>query len=321
MKQTDFADRLRIAMNGESQTSFAKRLKCPDTTVTNWLNGGTVPGGEYLRAIGRVTGASVDWLLGFEDIPARRIERARISGIGSAVRDSITQGGAECGAHNGAFPWGNDDDSREIRRLWLAELSPDSVVARTAIRATVRSAARSLQRSLVHTCDLVLQELTRAVGGEDFSRPYTTFPPSGTVGEMDSHVGLLRHYGHFVRERRHTLLHLPNSVDIHEHLLSLARTGNPVCVDRSEGGFQFDYGRWPAIEWDRWWRAGVYVGTPVPVAALSIVWRDNDADCRILAPWKRRAARLERAASGTWVNPPGTQLDASSARETGPRAS
>ena len=85
--EKDLVARLRQVMGGDSASEFARRLGCArPTTVNNWLNDGIVPNAAYLRNIAELTGYSVDWLLGFTEVPSLREERSAIGPLGVEFR-------------------------------------------------------------------------------------------------------------------------------------------------------------------------------------------------------------------------------------------
>jgi transcriptional regulator with XRE-family HTH domain len=66
-------DRLRDAVNSLGGISeAARRLGVAKATIAEWLNEGALPNGDALVRLGRITGYSVDWLLGFDDVSAER---------------------------------------------------------------------------------------------------------------------------------------------------------------------------------------------------------------------------------------------------------
>lgn len=76
-------DRLRSVMIREgisSNRAFARACGVHDRRVTDWLNHG-LPSAENLHQISDRFGISIDWLLGFEDVPMQRNERARIGAL------------------------------------------------------------------------------------------------------------------------------------------------------------------------------------------------------------------------------------------------
>jgi transcriptional regulator with XRE-family HTH domain len=73
------ADKLRKviadrAPDRQSVERFAQDIDAKRTTVTNWLKGrkASPPGAENLHKLGEKTGVSIDWLLGFPDVPMYR---------------------------------------------------------------------------------------------------------------------------------------------------------------------------------------------------------------------------------------------------------
>src|SRR4051812_44686190 len=65
------AERLQqlLDQRAESRSAFARVLDVSTTHITNWLDNGIAPSAAMLAHIAKQTGASVDWLLGF-DVPA-----------------------------------------------------------------------------------------------------------------------------------------------------------------------------------------------------------------------------------------------------------
>lgn len=58
-----FSERLREAINGESNTSFAKKCGLSETVIRNYLSGKTYPGIDKLPAIAAASGRTVEWLI------------------------------------------------------------------------------------------------------------------------------------------------------------------------------------------------------------------------------------------------------------------
>ena len=59
---TEFKDRLKLAISGESVNSFAKKCKVRESLLRKYLSGLTLPGMEKLVAIARTANVSIDWL-------------------------------------------------------------------------------------------------------------------------------------------------------------------------------------------------------------------------------------------------------------------
>lgn len=88
----EFATRLWQLISreyGGSQRKFALACGLGPRRVTDWLYESRVPEGENLRKIGKQTGYSVDWLLGFEDVPRARTRRAEIGVLAEAVNERL----------------------------------------------------------------------------------------------------------------------------------------------------------------------------------------------------------------------------------------
>ena len=58
-----FNERLKEAINGESNTSFAKKCGLSETVIRNYLSGKTYPGIDKLPAIAAASGRSVEWFI------------------------------------------------------------------------------------------------------------------------------------------------------------------------------------------------------------------------------------------------------------------
>lgn len=62
-----FGERLKEAMNGESNLAFAKKCGVSDTTIRKYLRGDTYPDLDTLGVIAEVSGRSLAWLASGED--------------------------------------------------------------------------------------------------------------------------------------------------------------------------------------------------------------------------------------------------------------
>lgn len=58
----DFKNRLKLAIEGESVNSFAKRCKVRESLLRKYLSGPTLPGMDKLVAIARTANVNIDWL-------------------------------------------------------------------------------------------------------------------------------------------------------------------------------------------------------------------------------------------------------------------
>ena len=63
------AKRLKIAFNGETQETTAKKLHMEQGNVSKWLTGAQTPTTDTLFEISKAYKVSVDWLLGLSDCP------------------------------------------------------------------------------------------------------------------------------------------------------------------------------------------------------------------------------------------------------------
>lgn len=75
-----FGERLRELRlkRGLTQEALAKRLGFVKSTISQWESGNRVPSEDVLRQIAEIFGVSVDYLIGYSDIPdtAERISDA-----------------------------------------------------------------------------------------------------------------------------------------------------------------------------------------------------------------------------------------------------
>ncbi|HGE8287399.1 TPA: helix-turn-helix domain-containing protein [Serratia marcescens] len=62
-----FGERLKKAMNGESNMSFAKKCGLSDTVIGKYLRGESYPGIDKLPSISMACGRSIEWLLTGKD--------------------------------------------------------------------------------------------------------------------------------------------------------------------------------------------------------------------------------------------------------------
>lgn len=58
-----FGERLRQAMKGESNNSFAKRCGMSERVIRNYLDGSTYPSIDRLAILANVSGVSLEWLV------------------------------------------------------------------------------------------------------------------------------------------------------------------------------------------------------------------------------------------------------------------
>ncbi|OZG41248.1 hypothetical protein CAK78_14340 [Aeromonas sp. A35_P] len=72
-----FGERLKKAMNGESNLAFAKKCGVSDTTIRKYLRGETYPDLDTLGAIAEVSGCSLAWLASGEERPSTEAGVAR----------------------------------------------------------------------------------------------------------------------------------------------------------------------------------------------------------------------------------------------------
>lgn len=61
MHSSEFADRLRHAISGESVHAFSRRAGLPDSTLRNYL-AGSMPGVDKLLVLAEATNVTLDWL-------------------------------------------------------------------------------------------------------------------------------------------------------------------------------------------------------------------------------------------------------------------
>ncbi|MEA1063908.1 MULTISPECIES: helix-turn-helix domain-containing protein [Erwiniaceae] len=62
-----FGERLREAMDGESNSAFAKKCGLSETVIRNYLAGKSYPGIDKLPAIAEASGRSIEWLVTGEE--------------------------------------------------------------------------------------------------------------------------------------------------------------------------------------------------------------------------------------------------------------
>ena len=67
-----FGPRLLEIMEGMTITELAIRSGVSTSTISNWIQGRTVPDIVRLFAISNVLGASIDWMVGLDDDDAPR---------------------------------------------------------------------------------------------------------------------------------------------------------------------------------------------------------------------------------------------------------
>lgn len=71
-----FGERLKVAMNGESNNAFAKRCGWSERVIRNYLSGNTYPAIDKLATLANHTGRSIEWLVtgeSFEQASERHI--------------------------------------------------------------------------------------------------------------------------------------------------------------------------------------------------------------------------------------------------------
>lgn len=84
----DRLNRLIDEQAGGSRSRFARSLGIGTTHVTNWLNNGIAPSAAMLARIAEQTGASIDWLLGF-DVPPSRDARAQAGHLARQLFEAL----------------------------------------------------------------------------------------------------------------------------------------------------------------------------------------------------------------------------------------
>lgn len=67
-----FGPRLLDIMEGMTITELSVRSGVSTSTISNWIQGRTVPDIVRLFAISNVLGASIDWMVGLDDDEAPR---------------------------------------------------------------------------------------------------------------------------------------------------------------------------------------------------------------------------------------------------------
>jgi len=138
---TKFRKRLRqLRDSAKSTRAFATEIGESERLLRAWLNPNekkkkkqwAEPGSEKLHQIGQQTGVSIDWLLGFEDVPMMRKDRAMIGQLARALVEYVARkcpsaavlGGYVNDLHRAAR---RDDGSVNYIDLRFAEPPPDSV--------------------------------------------------------------------------------------------------------------------------------------------------------------------------------------------------
>ena len=61
-----FGPRLRDCMEGMTITELSLRSNVSPSTISNWIQGRTLPDIARLFAVSNVLGASIDWLVGLD---------------------------------------------------------------------------------------------------------------------------------------------------------------------------------------------------------------------------------------------------------------
>jgi transcriptional regulator with XRE-family HTH domain len=90
-KRSNLGPRLRIAIaiSGLTHSAFAERVGVGASQVSNWLAGNNAISAKHLHSIGKVSGVSIDWLLGFKDVPKLRSDRSTIGSLATEVRQDV----------------------------------------------------------------------------------------------------------------------------------------------------------------------------------------------------------------------------------------
>lgn len=74
-----FKERLAEVIQGDSNSSFARKCGVTETTIRKYLNGSAYPRASTLQKISQVTGKSIAWLLGEEsDLKVRANETSGV---------------------------------------------------------------------------------------------------------------------------------------------------------------------------------------------------------------------------------------------------
>lgn len=87
-------DRLRELWRGSSNRAVAKRMKVNPRRLTTWLADG-LPNAENLHLIAETYRVSLDWLLGFEEVPRDRDARTPIGALADGLREALAAGVAK----------------------------------------------------------------------------------------------------------------------------------------------------------------------------------------------------------------------------------
>ncbi|TDB49210.1 helix-turn-helix domain-containing protein [Photorhabdus luminescens] len=69
-----FGERLREAMKGESNNSFAKRCGMSERVIRNYLDGSTYPSIDRLAVLAKASNTSLEWLATGQDISVKNAE-------------------------------------------------------------------------------------------------------------------------------------------------------------------------------------------------------------------------------------------------------
>lgn len=111
-----FSDRLKLAINGESTNSFAKKCGMRESTIRGYL-AGSIPSLDKALAISRAAGVSLEWLASGEGLM-----RPGVEGDGRVEEEFALIPGysIQVAAGNGSLP-GPEYATRKLafRRKWL----------------------------------------------------------------------------------------------------------------------------------------------------------------------------------------------------------
>ncbi|WP_429056667.1 XRE family transcriptional regulator [Aeromonas veronii] len=127
-RKNRFSIRLKEAMNGIANTTFAKACGVSEGAIRQYLKGSSVPNLEVLAAISYVTGRSISWLVG-EEPPKGAIQSSQVGIKDGSYIDTNNDfvmvndlSGIEAAAGGGTYV--TDDEEAvgrmAFRREWIA---------------------------------------------------------------------------------------------------------------------------------------------------------------------------------------------------------
>lgn len=318
------AKRITLAFGTDYPPEIARRIGASRVTVQNWLNDHRLPEAARLVQIARLTGASLDWLLGFgedadsvEGVPMQRAARALPGAVSEGMKRLLARRLDEAVA---TYP----DESRRdsVRQLFEAHDLKGTDLVLDALRGYERRRAARIQKAASDARRDVQARL----------KLFLEYLRSGSDPYEDEEARLLREY----RSNPRLSLAVLALLLQHDYHLDYAELPLRWRIPRqnhraylSEEHVSYALPQIPQLfhleGFDRAdWRIPIplfdaeYLPGPVLYGAFAIVWRDPIGDHRLVPSARPTSFHVESAPARTFLRLPN---EPEPKREYGPRAS